>query len=152
MELILPGACAAAGGAALAAACWGSSRGACLWLGLAAAGAAVLMAVHDAGTAAAVLLVHGAVGLAALASGVITWTAAGRRRRVLPALVVVGLGTLLAAALAAGAAEDPSPPYPPRSGPLALALGGLLLLSGVIGIGALSRTRAPGGPDSGRGT
>ena len=151
MELILPAACAAAGGAALAAACWRSSRGACLWLGLTAAAVAVLAAVHDAGTAAALLLVHGAVGLAAMTSGEVPSPAAGLRR-VLPGLVVVGLGTLLAAALAAGAAENPSPPYPPRSGPLVLALGGLVLLSGVIGIGALSRTRAPGGPDSERGT
>ena len=148
MELILPAACAAAGGAALAAACWRSSRGACLWLGLTAAAVAVLAAVHDGGTAAAVLLVHAGVGLAAMTGAEVPAPAAGRRR-VLQALVVVGLGTLLAAALAAGASEGPAPPYPARSGPLVLVLGGLLLLSAVIGISALSRGRPPGGPDSG---
>ena len=142
MELILPAACAAAGGAALAAAWWRSCGGACVWLGLAAGGVAVLAAAHDAGSAAALLLVQAAVGLAVTASGVLPGTPAGRRRRLMPAAVVLGVGTLVAAALASGAAEGLSPAYPPRSGPLVLAVGGLLLLSAIVGISALSRGRA----------
>lgn len=148
MELILAAACAVAGGAALAAACWRSPRGACVCLGLAAGGVAVLAAVHDAGAAAAVLLVHAAVGLAALTTGV-RGTGEVRRRRAAAAVVVLGVGTILALALGIAAAEGPSPPYPPRGVTLVLALGGLLLLSAVVAIDALSRGRDAAGPAPG---
>ncbi len=149
MELILLAASTVAGGAGLASAYWRSAHGACVCIGLAAAAVAVLTAMHDAFTAAAVLLVQAAVGLAVLPLAVPADASPGRPRRVLPAVVVLGLGTILAMALTAGVATGPFPPaYPPRSGTLVFALGGLFLLSAVVGISALSR-RAPAGPAPG---
>ena len=149
MELILLAASVAAGGAGLGAAYWRSAHGACVCLGLAAAGVAVLAASHDAFAAAALLLVQAAVGLAALPSAALAASGASRPPRLLPAMVILGLGMILATALAAGLSDAPTRPGdPPRGGALVLVLGGLLLLSAVVGIGALSRRRGSGGPAS----
>ncbi len=146
MELILlAAATAAAGGGALAAACRPSALGACVGLGLAAAGVAAIAAVHDAFTAAAVLLVQAAVGLAASYPAAKAASAASRPTRLLSAVVAAGLGVVLAMALAGALTTGPSPAAePPRSGVLVLVLGALLLLSAVVGIGALSRRPGPG--------
>ena len=150
MELILLAATAAAGGGALAAACWRSAHGACVGLGLAAAGVAVIAALHDAFTAAAVLLVQAAVGLTAASSPAAPAVGgASPLPRLLAATVVAGLGVVLAMALAAALAVGPPPPSePPRSGVLVLVLGALLLLSAVVGVGALFRPPDSGGEAS----